>query len=500
MCQAAVEYANNGWSIFPLKPRDKTPLTPHGFKDASTKLDVVRSWWTKTPTANIGLNCGKSGLVVIDLDKRGEHDGLSEWDALMGKQHLTPHTSTSLTGGGGRHLLFKAPPGIEIHNSAGRLAPGIDVRAEGGYIVLPPSIHPSGKPYCWADDSTAIEILPDPVVQILIHEPDPWPAFTLRDAFAPREPLVWIVDNIISAGSLTMWYGSPGTLKSMLLTDLAICVATGAHWLARSGNALSGIPTSPVAVMWLDFDNGQRRTHERMAALARARKVSDAAPITYYSMPRPRLAAGDSESVHALLARIVNRNVGLVIIDNLGKIAGDADENSADMQEPMDGLRWLAENGAAVVVIHHQRKSNGLGNIRAGETLRGHGSIEAALDLAMLVTRDDEEVTITPTKTRGQNISELTAVFAFENDANHELTTARFWPVDKAAAEAEEQKSLRQLIIEVLGKLGPLGANEVYQQVGGNRNHVLDVLRQMNLEKVIAKKAGPRNTTLVSLP
>lgn len=491
LAQAAENYARNGWSIFPLRPRDKTPLTAHGFKDASTSIDKVRAWWAKDPTANIGLNCGKSGLVVVDLDKREKHDGRDEWAKLLTKQRLTVKTSTSLTGGGGQHLLFKAPEGVKIGNSAGRLAPGIDIRGDGGYVVLPPSIHPSGRPYTWSDSSASIEELPPAVIDILIHEPDPWQAYTLRDAFAPRPPMQWLVDNIISVGSLSIWYGSPGVLKSMLLTDMAVCVASGARWLGSPNSPTSGIATTACPVMWLDFDNGERRTHERFAALARARKLDDAAPITYYSMPRPRLAAGDTESIRTLTARIVDRNAGLVIIDNLGKVAGDADENSADMQAPMDGLRYIAECGAAVVVIHHQRKSNGLANIRAGETLRGHGSIEAALDLAMLVTRDEETITVTPTKTRGQKIKEFVAKFEYQNDEQHELTSARFWPVDVDAGKAEEEAKDRAEIVAYLKRFPNLSATAVYNHVGGNKQAVLDLLRRMQMDGSILTKKGP---------
>lgn len=495
-----------GWSIMPIKPRDKVPMTAHGLKDATTNIDTIRGWWAKDPQANIGLNCGKSGFVVVDLDKRAAHDGLVEWDTLLAERHLTVNTSTSLTGGGGRHLLFRAPEGVKIANSAGRLAPGIDVRGEGGYVVLPPSIHPSGKPYTWADGNTSIEILPEPVVQILTHEPDPWQIFTLRDAFAPREPLVWVVDGILPMGSLSIWYGAPGTLKSMILADLAMCVAAGSRWLAKPQSPTSsGFATTPGAVLWLDFDNGQRRTHERFAALAKGRRLGDATPIYYVSMPEPVLSAGDTESIRALAGRIVDRNISLVVIDNLGVIVGEADENSADMQRPMAGLRWLAETGPAVVVIHHQRKSSGTPtSTRSGDSLRGHGSIEAKLDLAMLVTREDETVTATATKSRGPAVKPFSATFNFENDDKHELQSAHFWPVDLAAEKAEEaaaeQKSLRDNIIETVGKQGPMSANDIFNAVGGNRNHVLDVLRQMNLERLIAKKQGPRNTFLISLP
>src|SRR3990172_3571395 len=105
----AEEYARMGWYVFPLKPRDKTPLTTHGLNDATTKIETVRGWWGKVPQANIGLNCGKSGLVAIDLDKRGEHDGLSELEAIAQKHGLQLQTAVSLTGGRGRHFIFIIP-------------------------------------------------------------------------------------------------------------------------------------------------------------------------------------------------------------------------------------------------------------------------------------------------------------------------------------------------------------------------------------------------------
>ena len=494
--KVAEDYAKSGWFIFPLRPRDKTPLTAHGLKDATNKVDVIRQWWGKAPEANIGLNCGKSGIVVIDLDKRGEHDGCQEWEAITKERDLCIQTSTSLTGGGGRHLLFKSPDGLSIKNSAGRLAPGIDVRGDGGYIVLPPSIHPSGKPYQWLDGLTTIEPLPAIVAEILLREPDPWQVFTLRDAFAPRDPLVWLVEGMVSAGSLNIWYGAPGTLKSMLLSDMAVSSAAGYRWLSKPGEPLTGLITQPGAVMWLDFDNGQRRTHERFAALARARNLPDSTPLYYVSMSSPILATGDTESIRALAARIIDRDVRLVIIDNLLAVSGGVDENSADMQQPMAGLRWLAETGTAVIVIHHQRKSNGL-NTRSGETLRGHGSIEAALDMSLLVTRDNETVTATATKTRGISVQPFSAKFTFENDDAHELKTARFWPVDVEAEAAEEESGLEETILEEIKKYGAMSANQIYERIGGNRAKLLNVLRLMRGEKKLGEKPGNRGSILL---
>lgn len=490
LAAAAVAYAKNNWYVFPVKPRDKTPLTPHGLKDATNNIDVVRQWWAKWPEANIGLNCGKSGMVVVDLDKHGELDGLEEWENLQASTGLHVATSTSLTGGGGRHLIFKAPQGVSIKNSAGKLSPGIDIRADGGYIVLPPSIHPSGKPYAWEETTTTIETLPAPIIEILTTEPDPWKIYTLKDAAQPRPPLVWVVDGVIPAGSLSIWYGAPGSLKSMILADLSVCVAGGRKWLANP-QGQGGFTTARSGVMWLDFDNGARRTHERFGALAKAHGVREDAPLHYVSMPEPTLDAGDGEGMRLLAQRVIDRDVSLIIIDNLGVVSGNSDENSAEMQKPMGGLRWLAETtGAAVIVLHHQRKSNGNDKARAGETLRGHGSIEAKLDLGMLITRDGQNIILSATKVRGPDIKSFGATLAFENDRQRELVEARFWPFDPAEVDNKDLQELKSSIIAYLKRNPGESGSAVYRDVGGNKQHVFDTIRQMVGDGEIYERPG----------
>jgi len=350
--QQAEEYAKAGWYVFPIKPRDKTPLTPHGLNDATIRIDIIRRWWEKAPQANIGLNCGKSGLIAIDLDKHGEQDGLTQWETLTQRYGLNPMTAISLTGGGGRHLLFRIPQDCKIKNSAGKLAPGIDVRGAGGYVVLPPSIHPNGKPYAWSDD-VAIEPLPLPILDLLTREPDPWQVFTLKDAFAPRDPLIWIVEGIISEGSLSIWYGAPGTLKSMFLSDMAVSVAAGYRWLTQPDNPMTGLVTAPGAVLWLDFDNGQRRTHERFAALARARNLSDSTPVYYVSMPSPMLADEVTRQTCrpalyfacALLLNLMHQHVNHVVDSHALKLFGQL---ARDVDKP------LAAKDARITLIGDQ--------------------------------------------------------------------------------------------------------------------------------------------------
>jgi hypothetical protein len=139
---AALAYASHAWPVFPCA-RDKSPLTGHGFADASTDLDRVRAWWRRWPDASIGWPIG-GRLIVVDVDPR--HGGDDSFRALG----PWPKTLTARTGGGGAHLIFELPEGVEARQVVG-VRPGLDTRAAGkGYIILAPSLHPSGGRYSWS--------------------------------------------------------------------------------------------------------------------------------------------------------------------------------------------------------------------------------------------------------------------------------------------------------------------------------------------------------------
>lgn len=145
--EAALHYAAKGWAVFPLTPNTKIPYEgSHGFKDATTNDRCITNWWTQSPTSNIGIATGKT-FVVLDVDPR--HGGDNSLNALEQQYGALPETPMSLTGGGGVHYLFACPDTREIRCSAGTLGPGLDVKVEGGYIVVPPSIHPNGTVYEW---------------------------------------------------------------------------------------------------------------------------------------------------------------------------------------------------------------------------------------------------------------------------------------------------------------------------------------------------------------
>jgi hypothetical protein len=142
--QAALAYAAKGFAVFPCKPRSKHPLTERGFLDATFNTGQITEWWRSMPTANVGLSCIASGLVVLDIDPR--NGGNEILAALLAELGQLPATAEAASGGGGRHLIFHAPPG----KMRGSLGPGLDIKHD-GYIIVPPSVHPSGGAYRWVE-------------------------------------------------------------------------------------------------------------------------------------------------------------------------------------------------------------------------------------------------------------------------------------------------------------------------------------------------------------
>lgn len=132
---SALALADGGYSVFPLRRNAKTPLTRHGFHDATTDAAQITDWWTKHPDANIGIACGASGIIVADLDVKSGENGPGNWAELV--RHIEyPSAVTVSTPSGGTHLIWR---GTGVASSNGEVAPGVDIKADGGYIVAPGS-------------------------------------------------------------------------------------------------------------------------------------------------------------------------------------------------------------------------------------------------------------------------------------------------------------------------------------------------------------------------
>lgn len=149
LLEAALRYADRGYPVFPVRG-DKRPLVK--WKDgATTDHRQIRTWWARWPFAMIGMPTGaRSGVVVLDVDRKNGVDGLANLRAAG----VNPFTWTPIvahTPSGGLHFFMRYTG--EVKNSAGMLAAGVDLRGDGGMIVLPPSIRDvndlSTQEYCW---------------------------------------------------------------------------------------------------------------------------------------------------------------------------------------------------------------------------------------------------------------------------------------------------------------------------------------------------------------
>ncbi|WP_328735337.1 bifunctional DNA primase/polymerase [Streptomyces bobili] len=200
LLRAALDAANRGWHVFPLRPGTKRPAL-HGEaacprnapctrghlkweQRATTDPERINATWSRGPY-NVGIATGPSGLLVVDLDlpkDNGSSDaptGAATFAALCERAgHPVPTTYQVPTASGGEHLYFAAPPRVRLGNTAGTLAPLVDTRAWGGYVVAAGSTTPTGT-YTAANDTPAAP-LPGWLLALLQPAPAARPVAPLR--------------------------------------------------------------------------------------------------------------------------------------------------------------------------------------------------------------------------------------------------------------------------------------------------------------------------------
>lgn len=222
-----LEYAKRGWHIFPLHTKSKMPAISrekggHGFKDATNDLGRLERWWKKNPDHNIGLATGASDLYVVDVDGERGEESLRNLEDEHGE---LPETLVCRTGQGFHHY-FQLPEG-RPGNSSSKLGLGIDTRGEGGYVILPPSVHPlTLQPYEWVNDL--------PVAQL--------PAWIVKSF----EKLEWIPPMYTPSAYIVnihpyvrrVWEGVQSDLQSAIQgrrnEELNIAAVKMGNWIASS--------------------------------------------------------------------------------------------------------------------------------------------------------------------------------------------------------------------------------------------------------------------------
>ncbi|GEM_PF-1590723 len=181
--ESAIVYAATGWRIVPChsvkngkctcrkqncsKP-GKHPRLKQWPNVATFDVETIRAWWTQWPDANVGVATGeRSGIIVFDFDGK---DGELSLKELVERDSSILETRVHRSGSGGTHLFFRSL-GTQVRNAVRRI-PGMDVRADGGMIILPPSNHVSGKCYSVVS-ALSIAALPASLHSLLVcHKED----------------------------------------------------------------------------------------------------------------------------------------------------------------------------------------------------------------------------------------------------------------------------------------------------------------------------------------
>lgn len=190
MREAALFYLRRGWSVFPISPVSKKPLVDwYEFQERHATEREIDQWWRKFPSAGVGIVTGKiSGLVVLDVDPKHGADVNYIYKTF-------PSSIVAKTGGGGGHFYYRYPEGEDIRNSVGKkngVQTGYDVRANGGYVVAPPSLHPSGRRYEWLETAKKASPVPAKLLEMV------QPHTELNGNATSKEP--WLADALRGVG------------------------------------------------------------------------------------------------------------------------------------------------------------------------------------------------------------------------------------------------------------------------------------------------------------
>ncbi|MBX3316441.1 MAG: bifunctional DNA primase/polymerase [Phycisphaeraceae bacterium] len=469
----ALAYARAGYPVFPVDPETKKPFTEHGFKDATTDETALRAMFSRWP---VGLAIATTGLVVVDVD-----DPTSPWLAEEGVVEALASCPTSRTPGGGTHHFFRRPDGFRGKNWNGEVASGIDIKTNGGYVVLPPTTRSEGS-YEWVKGELhetprmTLPVLPDainrhiertadrlstgprsargnaaPVDRIpegrrdctltshagrfrrqgmseaeiaselhsmnnaLCDPPLPpeqvdkiaasvaryapvatgnWrppppplmaPRLTFDEVMAtPDDGREVLIDCIMRRGDIVNLIGVPKSRKSIMVTQIAMEMATGQPCLGE-------FRTRQGRTLIIDAEVGAPSLRDRFRLLSAELGIDHdglARAIEVYDL---RGVMDQSGQCEAILASLQSGEFDLVIVDPLYRMLPDgADEN--DNIEMATFYRMLghhaARAGFGCFVVHHMPKSNGFSRSTT-DAGAGAGSISRAADGQLVLTQHE---------------------------------------------------------------------------------------------------------------
>lgn len=469
--QAALAYTRAGYSVFPVDPESKRPLTGHGFKDATQDEATIGKMFSRWP---VGIAIAAEGLVVIDVDETDApwlSDHEVEQALALGPMSRTPS--------GGRHHFFRRPHAFRGKCWNGQVAAGIDIKTDGGYVVVPPTSRAEGG-YEWRRGDLRdtprdhLPLLPgalnrhieqtaarlacgnhgtgprvkgripegrrnstltshagllrrrglgqteiaadlhamnaercdpplshaevDRIAASILRYPEGRSAGSSRNPPPLLVPLLTfdavmatsddgrevLIDGIMKRGDIVNLIGVPKSRKSILVTQIAMEMASGK-------NCLGAFPTKRGRTLIIDAEVGAASLRDRFKVLADALGIDRddlSRSIDVYDLRGVWDQAGQCE---AILASLQAGEYDLVIVDPLYRMLPDgADEN--DNIQMATFYRMLGHHttrcAAGCFVVHHAPKSNGF-NRATTDAGAGAGAISRAADGQLVLAHQE---------------------------------------------------------------------------------------------------------------
>lgn len=396
----ALYYASLGWAVFPLHPKTKQPANKHGSAEATSDPVRIAEWWDWLPTANIGMCPAKSGLYALDVDPRNGGDKSFEQLQVEHSGALASPLMNMSGSGSGFHQLFRAKPDAKY---MGQPAPGIDGKHK-GFIVLPPSLHPSGKLYEWSGGTYPT---PD-----LINSLDVAPAFLEKPIIERREtaiigshhdvPLIRSALEHVDPDSYEDWYQTIASLKHW--GDHAELEPTafelGLEWSARSPKHDPG----QFEEKWDSFDSFKKDARKMGSLIAQARANG--------FQPGPDPAEVFAQAVAAPVPTVSGVAPAPIPPPDLDAFPTDSDQyqgrwfagKASQYFRYTEGLGWLSFDGARWVADGARSARLALGNQLQGMLAsvapskqtafvsngRLHGILEVAKDFPQINIKADQ--------------------------------------------------------------------------------------------------------------
>lgn len=259
---------------------------------------------------------------------------------------------------------------------------------------------------------------------------------TATDALQPQPPVDWIVEGLISAGSVNIFYGEGGSKKTYALLDMMVCVSNGDDWL--------GFKTKKCNTLIIDEESGKHRILRRLGDTLRGHNADECTPIHVISLAGFDL--GDHAWVAELTTQIVTTSSRLIVIDALADVMPGRDENLVkDVQPIFLALRQIAELlQIAIIIIHHANKGKG--------DYRGSTSIKGAIDLLIQVESEPKSdlITFRTIKARDTDPLDFAALAQFMS-----VQPGMFWLISSAAQKKKKKYPAGQeYVLRYLLKMG----------------------------------------------